>query len=248
MTISFDSDKAFKWLQTILLIAVVGLLLWSKPWDQGSSASQKRTIKVSGQATLEAEPDEYVFSPYYTAKGNDKDALKAELNEKANAAVAKLKELGVEDKNIKVDSSSYDYWFVSEGEEGNLNISLQVTVDNKELAQKVQDFFTTQSLEGQLTPQAIFSDQKRKELDAQAVDEATQDAKKKAEAQAKLLDAKLGKVITVDQSGDMGLPIAYGMAASAPEVRMEDAKISSLPVMPGQNEYTKTISIEYELK
>ncbi len=249
MTISLDSDKVLKWLQLLLLIVITGLLVWSQPWNEtGSASGEQRKLTVSGESTIKAEPDEYLFTPYFEAKGTDKEALKKDLNDKANAAVAKLKELGVEDKNIKVDSSSYDYWFYEQDQEGTLTVSLQVTVADKAKAQEVQDYFTTLDLEGQLTPQATFSTSKRKELEKQATDKAIEDAKGKAEQQAKLIDSKLGKVIEVSQgSGNLPMPIDFRGGAEL-SLSADSAKASSLPVMPGENEFTWAVSVTYELK
>lgn len=171
MTVNITTEKMFKWLQFVMTLAVLGLLLWSQPWKGASnSGNATRKITVSGEATLKAEPDEYLFSPYFEAKGTDQTALKKQLNDKANAAVAKLKELGVEDTKIKVDSSSYDYWYFEPGQEGNLTVSLQVTVNDKTKAQEIQDYVTTLDLKGQLTPQATFSKDKQKEVESQATD------------------------------------------------------------------------------
>lgn len=247
MTINLTGDRLLKLLQFVMIAAVFALTLWSQPWKGSTSADAQRKITVNGEATIKAEPDEYNFSPYFQASGTDPEALKADLNEKANAAVAKLKELGVEEKDIKVDSSSYDYWFYKQDEEGTLTVSIQVTVTSKDKAQEVQDYFTTLDLDGQLTPQAVFSEAKQKELDNQAVEEASKDAKAQAEKRATLLGAKIGKVISIDESGSMGFPVAYNGLANGADLSLRESA-PSLPVLPGQNEYTKTISVTYELR
>jgi uncharacterized protein len=245
MVINFSSKQLLEFVQTFLILVVLGLLLWSQPWNQaGSSVSRK--VSVGGEASIKAEPDEYVFSPYFNESGKDKEAIKTSLNEKANAAVAKLKELGVEEKDIKLDASSYDYWYIQGNEDGNLNIMLNITVHNKDAAQKVQDYLLTLPLEGQLTPQAQFSEAKKKELNSQATEEAIKDAKQKAEQQATLLGAKVGKVIEVGQPTEVNFPIAY--SGSELTVDSANAQRSSLPVLAGQNDYTLQITVTYELK
>lgn len=248
MTVNITADKLFKWLQFVMTVAVLGLLLWSQPWKgSGAASGTTRKITVSGEATIKAEPDEFLFSPYFEGKGTDQTALKKELNDKANAAVAKLKELGIEDSKIKVDSSSYDYWFYEPGQEGSLTVSLQVTVSDKAKAQEVQDYFTTLDLKGQLTPQATFSKSKQKELESQATDEASKDAKAKAEKQASLVGAKVGKVIEISQGSMGGYPMPM-MATGEANAKDADLRVSSLPVMPGENEFSWSVSVTYELK
>lgn len=249
MTVNITTDKILKWLQFVLLVAVLGLLLWSQPWKESGSSAAARKITVTGEATLDAEPDEYLFSPYFEAKGTEQEEIKDALNTKANEAVKKLKELGIADNKIKVDSSSYDYWFFEPGQEGTLTVSLQVTVNDKAKAQEVQDYFTTLDLKGQLTPQATFSKAKQKELEAQATEEAGKDAKAKAEKQAGLVNAKIGKVIEVSQGSSGGYPMPL-MATAEGDAAQRDAKlsVSSLPVMPGENKFSWSVNVTYELK
>ncbi len=249
MTVNITLDKVLKWVQFAMLIAVLGLLLWLQPWKGNTASDATRKITVAGEATIKAEPDEYLFTPYFEAKGTEQEALKKDLNDKANVAVKKLKELGIEDSKIKVDSSSYDYWFFEPGQEGSLTVTLQVTVSDKAKAQEVQDYFTTLDLKGQLTPQATFSKSKQKELEAQATDEASKDAKSKAEKQATLVGAKIGKVIEVSQGSMGGYPMPLMTTAdSATMSRDAKLEVSSLPVMAGENEFSWSVSVTYELK
>ena len=244
MTVQITSEKLLKTAQLLLLVAIFGLLLWSQPW-QSDTIKEQRTISVSGEATISAEPDEFVFYPYYEKTGTDRDALRDELVVEANQVVDELRQLGVEESDIKLDASSYDNWYWNEGEEGVLTVRLTVTTTDRDQAQAIQDYLLTTSAKGQLTPQAMFSEAKQKELDAQAVAEASEDARAKAEAQAKLFDAKLGDVITVNQQADsiFGFP-----ELRATELSVSDESASSLPVLPGENDYRQTVNVVYELQ
>ncbi len=247
MTINITSEKIMKIGHTVLLVVILGLLLWSQPWSRATTNGTTRTITVSGEATLEATPDEYVFYPYFEEKGNDQEALKESLNTKANAAVEKIKDIGVPEDKIKLDASSYDRWYWRENEEGVLAVNLTITVTDKDTAQEVQDYLLTLDTKGQLTPQASFSKDRQKELDAEAVEKASSDARSKAEAQAALFGAKLGKVVKVDQGSDSVFPTYMrGVAESTDDVALEQS--ASLPVLPGQNEYSQTVNVTYELK
>src|SRR5688500_13536186 len=86
----------------LLLIIIAMLIIW-KPWS-GDANVDDRTITVRGETTLTAKPDEFVFSPRYEFKGTDKNAALAELSEKSDEVVNKLKELGVPESKIKTDS------------------------------------------------------------------------------------------------------------------------------------------------
>lgn len=241
MNVTINAKTVLNAVYLVLLVAILGLLLWSQPWD--SSAGEVRKITVSGEARVEAEPDEYVFSPYFEVKGTDEDKAKAEISKLANDAVDAIKALGVEEKNITLDASSYDRWYWREGDEGVLNAYLTIKVQDKELAQKVQDYLSSSSAKGQLTSQESFSAEKQKELEKEATEKAIEDARAKAETQATLLGVKVVKVIEVKQNEEMSTFPYRGMDMQTLEV---DA--TSLPVLPGEQEYTKNVQVIYEIK
>ncbi len=248
MTINVSKQQLFNAAQMVLLVVVLGLLLWSQPWNKSSASSATRKITVTGEATIESAPDEYMFYPYFEATGKDKDALKDTLTTKANDAITKLKELGVKDDDMKLDLSSFDNWYWAKDEEGTATASITIKITDKDLTQKIQDYLLTTDAKGQQTPQASFSKDKQKELDSQVTDKAIEDAKKKAEQQASKLGAKVGKVIEVGQSSGPITPVAMDSGSLTVSAGSAEMSRASLPVLVGQNEYTQTVSVTYELK
>lgn len=245
MTINLTKDLLFKVAHGAVLVAILGLLLWSQPW-QNSASDNTRKITVSGSASVEAEPDGYTFNPYFEAKGSDKDALKTEVTKKANAAIDKLKEIGVEDKDITLDVSSYDRWYWREGQDGNLSAYLTIRTSDKDKAQEIQNYLLSTDAKGQLTSTGNFSEDKLKQLQADAKNKAIEDAKSKAETQAKSFDAKLGKVITV--ADDANYAVEPMMARGAAEMSLDDSASTDLPVLNGQDQVYQTVTVTYELK
>ncbi len=247
MAVTITGKDFYKWLHIVLLIAILGLLLWSKPWDTNGSGDTVRTIRVSGEATIDAVPDEFVFYPRFEQTGTDQEALKTRLTKQANDAVEAIQNLGVPEDKISLDASSYDRWYWEDDEEGVLSAQITATVNDRELAQEVQDYLLTTSAKGQLTPQPTFSKDKQKQLESEAVAEASKDARSKAEAQAALFDAQLGDVVTVDQG--RGFDEAYPYLNDGAELSFaEDSVSSTLPVLPGEDEYTQNVNVTYELR
>lgn len=250
MTINFNlkAETIYKVLVVVLLTAILSLALWGKPWESSSVDANTRKITVTGEATVTAEPNEYTFSPYFRESSTDKEQLREDLVSKANEVVEKLKELGVEEKDIVVDASSYDYWYWDDGEEGTMTVSIQIKVtDNKDLVQEVQDYLVTTDSKGQLTPRGAFSEDRRKELDDEAYNKAAEDARAKAEARAKIFDAKLGKVISIDQAY-ASLFDDYGYDLINASVSLDSEAGQSLPVLQGENEYRQSVNVVYEIK
>lgn len=233
----------------VLLVAVgIMLALW-RPWESAPT-DQSKTITVSGVAKMNAVPDEYVFTPSYQFKNANKDAALAELTTKSNEIVAKLKGLGVSNDKIKTNSSGYNYsyYYDSLNKTSTYTLRLTITVNNKELAQKVQDYLITTSPIGTVSPEAQFSDKKQKELESQARDQATKDARAKADQMAKNLGFKVGKVKSVEDSGGAGdYPTPLYAAANSAEA--SDLKsTASLEVQPGENDFEYAVSVVYYIK
>lgn len=230
----------------ILLLVIVAMLILWKPWV-GSSAGD-RTIEVTGTATVKAEPDEYVFNPSYEFSSTDKDKALKDLTAKSDVVVAELKKLGVADSKIKTNAADYGrgYFPVVEDGQSTYSLSLTVTVTNKELAQKVQDYLVTTSPSGQVTPLPNFSTTKQKELEAQARTEAEKDARAKAEQSAKNIGFKLGKVKSISDATGFGDVVPLRQTDSSGQ----DALVApaQLTLQPGENELSYSVTAVYYIK
>ena len=135
----------------VIILAMIGI--W-KPWQ--ASGGTDRTVTVTGTGKITAEPDYYQFSPSF------QKATTAELNTQVNTVTAKLKELGVAEKDIQVQSSAYKSadstspMIAPAPEKDATYAYLTVKVASKELAQKVQDYIGTTGAQGQLTAYPFF--------------------------------------------------------------------------------------------
>lgn len=237
----------------VLLAVIIAMLLIWRPWT--SRVVSDRTIDVTGESTVKAEPDEYVFYPSYEFKNADKQAALTELTKKSDDVVSKLKALGVNDSKIKTNSSGYDfpvyYNNVNDPKEATYTLQLTVTTADKALAQKVQDYLVTTVPTGSVSPTVTFSESKRKQLENQGRDAATKEARTKADQSAKNLGFKLGKVKTISDgsgfnSGGCGSGLACPLAATT-DLKASGAP-SSLTVQPGENELSYSVSVTYFIK
>ncbi len=229
----------------VLLIAnLTTVVLW-QPWNGGTVG--KRTIKVTGSTIIESEPDQFVFSPYYQKDGTDKTAINNSLSELSATIVAKLKTLGVADSAIKTSANSYNYdMYAGNSTKTTGTLNLTITLKDKELTQKVQDYLITTSPSGSITPVSTFSTAKQKTLESQARNEAIKDAKEKATASAEQIGTKLGKAITISDATSGGvspMPWLYGTEDSV----KSESSTSSYSVQPGLNEYSFSVEITYEI-
>lgn len=232
----------FRWIALALLAVIVAMLVAWKPW---SAKATDRTVEVSGEATVSARPDEFVFYPAYEFENSDKQAALNQLTAKSSEVVAAIKKLGVADKDIKTNSDSWSYpAYESIGSTPVYTLRLTVTAGNEALAQKVQDYLVTTTPTGSVSPQATFSDKKRKELEDKARDEASKDARKKAEQSAKNLGFKLAAVKSVNDGSGFGIYPATGYAT---DLKAEESR-SSLSIQPGENDLSYTVTVIYYIK
>lgn len=230
----------------VLLLTVVGMLLAWQPWT-ADAQDDNRTISVTGETKFDAEPDEFVFYPAYEFREASKEAGLEAIGSKANEVTEGLKAFGVNESRIKVNSDSYDYPSGAEPAKTpdgpNYTLRLTITINSRETAQKVQDYLLSTNPVGQISPQASFSDAKRKELEGRARDEATKDARAKAEQSAKNLGFAVGKVKSISDGATDG--IIYPLMQDA---RNGSAEARSLPVQPGENEFRYSVTVTYYIR
>lgn len=243
----FNLSLDLRIVMIVLAAVILAMLVIWQPWTRGINANDQ-VVEVTGETKLSAEPDEYVFYPAYRFGGEDKDASLAELTAKSNKVVAGLKKLGVPDEKIKTNSNGYEYEIAQDngtGDEVTYNLQLTVTVADKDLAQKVQDYLLSTTPSGEVTPQATFSEAKRKQLETKARDEATKDARAKAEQMAKNLGFSVGSVKSVSDSQGFGVFPLYGRdgaTSSSPEGKTQ------LDLQPGENDLNYSVTVVYYIR
>ena len=241
----------YKIVSASLVLLAVGMLLIWQPWQKPITTD--RTISVTGESTLRAAPDEYVFSPSYTFTNADSKAALAQMTAKSDEIVSKLKALGVTDSAIKTNSSGSSgggggiYYYspiAPNGGSTDYTLGITVTLDSTKLLQPVQDYLVTTSPTGSVSPSATFSTAKQHSLENQARNLAEKDARSKADQSAANLGFKVAAVKTVED-GTLDGPILYNGANVAAGVASTVAKAPTLTVQPGQNDLTYSVSVVY---
>lgn len=230
-------------INTLLLVGILAsvLLQW-QPWDPALSANTRK-ITVTGMASTEATPDQYQFSPIWT---RDTTTEITALNDQV---ITKLKELGVKDTQIKNNASRYGspevYYSAPADGKQKTTLSITITVKDKDLAQKIQDYLVSTNPSGSITPYPSFSSSKQKELQVKLRAEATKDAKQKAEQTADGLGAKVGKVIEISEGASGGF---YPMPIAVSDTSAVSSAKDSISVQPGSDEYSYSVTAIFTLQ
>lgn len=240
-----------RWIVALLLLVIIIMTALWQPWKPSTGANS-RTITVSGEATVKAEPDEFVFSPTYTITNSDREAALKLMADKTTELTNGLKATGVQDNQIKSNIDSYSreiYYPTKPGETPSYSLQLTITVNQRQQAQKVQDYLAKTTPTGTITPYANFSDTKRKQLESEARNLATKDARSKADQSAGNLGFKIGSVKSVsDGSGFGNQPCSNGICFAEDRAVTSSDTPSQIGVQPGQNSLQYSVSVEYYLR
>lgn len=247
MNKSIKISLDLKLLIIVLSAVIIAMFAVWQPW---TTKGEPRKITVAGHSRIKAQPDYYQFSPMYQRQGADRDKSIAELNAHVKTVTDKLKELGIEDKYIELQTSAYDQYY-PQPERGGIKPEQAVTshltikATSKDLAEKVQNYLLTTSPQGSITPAPTFSDEKREKLEDEARDKAIADAKVQAERTARQLSAKLGKVLEVKDTVAGGI-VPYGR----PEIAVDSmaGSAQSLPIFSGEQEISFSVEAIFEIK
>jgi uncharacterized protein len=227
---------SWKLLSIVLLIILAGLIIYTKPWEMNTA--NPRTLEITGEASIKRAPDSFVFNPSYEA-----DSQEAITN-KTNEVVKALKELGLGDAGIQTQVSNYEKYGIN-GPDGTYTYSVYMTlaVEDKELAQKVQDYLVSSGAVGQVTPTSGFTTETRKAPKDETTTLAVEDAKRRAEQTANNLGVKVVKVIKINEPDDV---MDFYPIASYDS--MAKAEGSSLPINAGESEYPFSLKVVFEIR
>ncbi len=207
----------------------------------------RRTISVNGEGRATAAPDMAVISIGVQSEALTAAAALRQNSADMTATINKLKELGVESRDIQTSGLSinprYNYEKNrSKPEVIGFTASNSVTVRLRDLNnagavidQAVQS--GANSLGG-----VNFAFSEPKPLYEEARRDAVADAKAKAALLTEAAGVRLGKLITI-QDGYVSSPQPKMYAA-----RMEMASDSAVPMEAGESEITASVSLVYEIE
>src|SRR5690606_31708982 len=196
-------------------------------WAPASADSARpRTIAVSGQAHIQAEPDQALITLGVESRKLKLEEARAETNRTVEAVLNLTRELKIDQKYVSTTRISVrpEYNWDNDARERNLIgyfVSRQVQVDLRELdklgllVERALDLGVNQAGDPQL------DSSKRRDLERDALAKAVADAKLNAEVVARAAGARLGAPRTISASGSYSAPPMPMMRAMA--VRAEAA-------------------------
>src|SRR5215211_7725184 len=199
-----------------------------------------RSINVNGSSSVTAVPDRATFSFGVDARGETaSQALSA-----ASAAVRKVtdavKHAGVDGKDVQTQSISLSAVTSTDGRhiEGYAaNASISVRARDLDRAGGLVDAAVAAGANSVYGPSLDRSD--AEELANQALADAVDDARQKAEALAEAAGGSLGEVISVSEGGASAPPMPYAAR--------EAALATDVAIEPGTQEIQASVTVVFEL-
>lgn len=209
-------------------------------------------ITVTGKGEIQAVPDISRFGISVSEKAGTQSEALAKASEKINAVVAGLREIGIEEKDIKTENvSTYpDYQYVHATGEQKLvgwvsSHTLSVKVRTLELVPNVQQLFADSKVTNVSGPSLSIDDTDALQLNAREL--AIIDAEEQAEILANQLGIRLGKIVSFSESNTGGfMPAMY----AAREDMMMSAKVqnASAEISAGEQTITSNVSVTYRIR
>ena len=181
-------------------------------------------------------------------KENDIQRAQSRANEVINKINTDLQNLGVSKDNIKTQNYSiypnYDYQTGGQRLIGySVDISIVVSLTDFEKLNTVVDLATQAGANQVSGIQFTLSEEKERQVKAQAREEAIEDAKQTAQELARLAGMRLGKVVNVVEEPASSVPVPY-LAADA--VARGAGGGAPTNIEPGSTNYTYTVTVSYE--
>lgn len=252
-----------KLLVILAILLAIGIIVVQSVKTYTSNMNPS-TVVITGTGKVSAVPDVSTisFTIRSESKNEDTKTLQEEISKKADSVFAKLKELGIEEKDIKTTNYSvnprYGYQeclssirpcdtSVVIGYEA--NESVDVKVRNTENVSKVLDILAAEKITNVYGPNFTVDDIEA--VRDSARDLAIQDAKDKAQVLAKSLGVKIKRIVSYsDDAGSYAPYPVYrdSMAYGVSSMKSERAAAPQANIQEGEQEIVSNVSITFQIE
>lgn len=231
----------------IVVLAIAFSAFFLKPWQ----TKPTETISVSAMGKTQVVPNIAQITATIESKNLNLDVARQQNEQKVSQLVSQLKELGVEEKDIKTEYISggpgYEveiqiYPPIPRSNTSIMTTNLQITIRNLDNADEVIKTLTENGATNLYGPNLTTADEDLETAKSKAREDAVANAKQKAEELAKLSGRKIGKAVKIQELGDFGYPVPIMARNEA------DLKSQASQIQPGQNEVTINLQVDFSLK
>lgn len=235
---------------TILAIVFITRFVAPIPLSITQTTTEKSSaFSATGTTTISTVPDKAEITLGVSRRENDIQQAQARANEIINKINTDLQGLGISKDDIKTQNYSiypnYDFQTGTQRILGySVDISLTVSLTDFQKLNTVVDMATAAGANQVSGIQFTLSEEKEKEIKAEARGKAIADAKKNAEQLSNMAGMRLGKVINVIEEPQSNGMVPF-LAADAAMGRGGSAGAPT-NIEPGSTSYTYTVTVSYE--
>ena len=210
-----------------------------------TSTQKASTFDATGEGKVVVAPDQATISMGVQEQGTNLKQVQELVNQKMAGLSKSLKNLGIDDKDIKTTGYNY-YPDYQDKNKYTAYANVSVTVRDLAKVSSTMDLIGTLGLDSVSGPTFGLStellDKTTKEARAQAIDKA----KAKAEELAGLAGMHLGKIINVTEGAGARAPQPYLMAKAMPVGDSAGSTGTATPVEAGSSEVSVSVTLSYE--
>jgi uncharacterized protein len=234
--------------KTLMPILFATLLFASSAF--GAEAEPPRTIMVSGQGEIQAEPDRALVQLGVESRKPKLEEARAEVAKTVEAALKLTRDLKIDPKHVRATRVNVqaEYNWDDKARERHLigyYVSRHIEVDLRDLDKLGQLLERAFDLGINQVGDPQLDSSKRRELEREALAKAVQDARLNAEAVAKAAGARLGSPRTIQASSGFVPPPMPMRSFKATAMAAESDAAQSY--QSGQMGFTGTVQVQYDL-
>ncbi len=229
--------------------SAVALIVGLAACGSNSDGDQPRSVTVVGTGKVIGTPDTLKADVGIEAEGNDVSAALNDANDKVAKITDAAVNAGVDRKDIATQNVTLNPRYNSPAPGSTSQISgytatnsLRITMRDLTKASNVLAATATAGGNNTRISNVSFSIDDDSDLMKQARDAAFNDARSRAGQYAKLADDSLGKVLVITEASSAQEPVTR-----TPSTYRADAAVSPVPVEPGQQTLTFSVTVKYAL-
>ncbi|MEK7135351.1 MAG: SIMPL domain-containing protein [Patescibacteria group bacterium] len=257
-----EINNLYKWGKVVLVLLAIFLGVTALSGLKGlrNPNPAYNVITVSGEGEAFAVPDIASFSFSVSMDAATVSAAQEGVTKKMDAILAQLKDMGIEERDIKTsDYSVYpkyvygsapcsmNYCPPSERKQDGYSANHSVSVKVRETEKAGEALAAAGSAGATNLSSIAFTVDDEDKIVAEARALAIKDAKEKAEMLADELGVKLVRVMGYsDNMG--GSPVPYYREMSVSATPMMDAQVKTPTLPTGENKVQVTVSVTYEIR
>lgn len=230
----------------LAMIAVCGLAFIDGAAGPAIAAEAPQ-IRVSGEASVSAQPDQARLSAGVVSQAQTVDAALDANNAAMTEVFAQIRALGIPENNIQTSNFSvspqYPPYRPDNPEPRTIigyQVSNQVSIIVDDLARLGEALDALARSGANQLGGVSFSIADTKPLESQARREAVADAMAKAEELAQAAGVRLGAIISI-QEGSVARPYPMMM-------QLESLELADVPVAPGELSVTVNVTMSYAIQ